>query len=123
MSNQRNPLVVACSLVAMLIACGDDTAAGSGERPVAEFEGVPYGAECSGDAECGGEKNSCCDGGKCSPDGWCSPECKTDNDCPEGFFCISHSGTRCFVGCADDRDCPDGFICEDKDNQLTCRYK
>jgi hypothetical protein len=107
----------------LLVACGDDGASGSGERPVTELDGVPYGAECSGDAECGGDKDSCCTGGKCSPDGWCSPECETDNDCPDGFFCISHSGTRCFVGCEDDRDCPDGFICEDKDDRLTCRFK
>jgi Cys-rich repeat protein len=108
-------------LVITVVGCGDDETSNDGARPVTEFNGVPYGATCADDTDCGGEEGSCCTGGKCSAEGWCSPECTTDNDCPSGFFCISHSGTRCFSGCADDRDCPDGFICEDKDNRLTCR--
>jgi hypothetical protein len=103
------------------LGCGDDEVDGS--RPVTDFNGVPYGATCGDDADCGGADDSCCTGGKCSAEGWCSPQCTTDNDCPESFFCISHSGTRCFPGCSDDRDCPDGFVCEDKDDHLTCRAK
>ena len=101
-----------------LASCNDD-----GERPVTTVNGVPYGATCAGDADCGGQANSCCLAGKCSDEGWCSPECATDNDCPDGFFCISHSGTRCFSACDDDRDCPADFICEDKDGHTTCRAK
>ena len=91
--------------------------------PVAELNGVPFGATCSSDSECGGAADSCCTGGKCSAAGWCSPKCQSDKDCPGGFFCIDHDGTRCFSACADDRDCPTDFICEDKNDHLTCRFK
>ncbi|MEJ7731389.1 MAG: hypothetical protein WKG00_19505 [Polyangiaceae bacterium] len=105
-------------------ACGDDEpSGGDGSRPVTEFNGVPYGATCANDADCGGAADSCCTGGKCSAEGWCSPHCASDNDCPESFFCIDHSGTRCFSACSDDRDCPTGFICEEKSGHRTCRYK
>lgn len=113
----------------MIAGCGSDgstsTTGGSvnGERPVAELNGVPFGATCSGDSECGGAADSCCTGGKCSAAGWCSPKCQSDKDCPGGFFCIDHDGSRCFSACADDRDCPTDFICEDKNDHLTCRFK
>jgi hypothetical protein len=112
-------------LLSLVLAsgCGDSGTAADGERPVTELDGVPYGATCDIDADCGGGADSCCTGGKCSPDGWCSPRCTTDNDCPDGFYCIDHSGTRCFSACVDDRDCPTEFICEDKSGHKTCRYK
>ncbi|MFO0617627.1 MAG: hypothetical protein U0414_33845 [Polyangiaceae bacterium] len=108
--------------VAVLVAC-DDVANPNGARPIVDFNGVPYGDVCASDADCGGLKDSCCTGGKCSKDGWCSPKCKSDQDCPEGYFCIDHDGTRCFAGCADDRDCPIGWICEAKSGHNTCRFK
>jgi hypothetical protein len=110
----------------MVAGCGSSGSTGgssNGERPVTEFNGVPFGATCADDADCGGAADSCCKGGKCSPDGWCSPKCASDQDCPDGFFCIDRDGKRCFSECADDRDCPTSFICEDKDGHLTCRYK
>ncbi|MEO7596697.1 MAG: hypothetical protein ABI134_36160 [Byssovorax sp.] len=119
-------MIAGCGMVA---GCGSDgstsTTGGSvnGERPVAELNGVPFGATCSSDSECGGAADSCCTGGKCSAAGWCSPKCQTDKDCPGGFFCIDHDGSRCFSACADDRDCPTDFICEDKNEHLTCRFK
>jgi hypothetical protein len=105
--------------------CSDDngTSTSGGSRPVTMFNGVPFGATCNDDGDCGGQKDSCCTGGKCSPEGWCSPTCASDQDCPEGFFCIDRDGKRCFSICSDDRDCPTNFICEDKDQHLTCRYK
>jgi hypothetical protein len=110
-------------LAGSLFGCGDDGTLAEGERPITEFEGVPYAATCDGDQDCGGEEDSCCTDGKCSPDGWCSPRCESDQECPEGFFCIDHSGSRCFSGCEDDRDCPASFICEEKSGHKTCRYK
>ncbi|UQA62200.1 hypothetical protein [Polyangium aurulentum] len=106
--------------IATVAACGDDRNA---DRPVTDLNGVPYGATCNGEGDCGGGTDSCCIGGKCSADGWCSPKCASDQDCPEGFFCIDHSGTRCFAACSDDRDCPIDWICEDKSGHKTCRYK
>jgi hypothetical protein len=103
--------------------CGDSGTSSAGERPVTDFNGVPYASTCESDQDCGGAVDSCCSGGKCSPDGWCSPRCDTDNDCPDGFYCIDHDGTRCFSACEDDRDCPTDFICEDKSGHKTCRYK
>jgi hypothetical protein len=123
---------IAVSAAFLVIACGSDDASSSGatsggtasgQRPVTAFNGVSYGATCGSDAECGGAVDSCCTGGKCSAQGWCSPSCKDDKSCPAGFFCIDHSGTRCFYGCTDDRDCPTGFICEDKSDHKTCRFK
>jgi hypothetical protein len=108
-------------LLAFGLGCGDD--ASSGDRPVTELDGVPYSATCDSDADCGGETDSCCSGGKCSDEGWCSPRCESDNECHEGFFCIDHSGSRCFSACEDDRDCPLDFICEDKSGHRTCRFK
>lgn len=108
---------------ACFVACGDDVGTGDGSRPVTTFNGVPFGATCKGDADCGGQAGSCCTGGKCSPEGWCSPKCASDQDCPEGFFCIDSDGKRCFNACTDDRSCPTDFICEDKGGHLTCRYK
>jgi hypothetical protein len=104
-------------------ACGSDEGDGGGGRPVTEFDGVPYAAICDSDDDCGGQSDSCCTGGKCSAEGWCSPRCNSDQDCPEGFFCIDHSGTRCFSACSDDRDCPTDFVCEDKSGHRTCRHK
>ena len=86
-------------------------------------EGVVFRQLCASDVDCGGLKDSCCTGGKCSKDGWCSPKCKSDQDCPEGYFCIDHDGTRCFAACIDDRDCPTGWICEQKSDHFTCRFK
>jgi hypothetical protein len=106
----------------MAVACGSDSDS-DGSRPVTDFNGVPFGSTCGSDADCGGQKDSCCTGGKCSAEGWCSPKCVSDQDCPEGFYCIDHDGSRCFAACADDRDCPTDFICEEKNNHLTCRYK
>lgn len=107
-------------LSVVAIGCGDDDSAG---RPTEEQGGVLFGAACAEDDDCGGKADSCCTGGKCSPQGWCSTRCETDRDCPSGFFCIDHSGTRCFSACDDDRDCPAGFVCEDKNDHKTCRYK
>lgn len=124
---------LACSVVfflaVMLAACGSDGTSGTsgsplaGQRPVTASAGTSYGATCASDAECGGVADSCCTGGKCSAQGWCSPTCKDDRACPAGFFCIDHSGSRCFYGCTDDRDCPTGFICEEKSGHKTCRFK
>src|SRR3989442_848478 len=91
--------------VLMIAGCGGDgstssTGSNNGERPVADFNGVPYGATCSSDTDCGGQTDSCCTGGKCSAAGWCSPKCQSDKDCPNGFFCVDHDGTRCFSACA-----------------------
>ena len=116
-------LVAATGLLVAGCDGDEDTSDHDGARPVTQFDGVPYGDTCTTDAACGGEANSCCTGGKCSPEGWCSPICTTDDECPDGFFCISHDGTRCFWGCVDDLDCPTNFICEDKDGHRTCRYK
>lgn len=113
----------AAAVVLAAMGCGSDGGSTNGERPVTEFNGVPYGETCAGDADCGGEPDSCCMGGKCSAAGWCSPTCKSDQACPEGFFCIDHSGSRCFSACADDCDCPTGFICEEKSGHQTCRFK
>jgi hypothetical protein len=115
------------AVLAVVTGCGSDGSSGgsssNGERVVTTFNDIPYGAICGSDAACGGEPDSCCTGGKCSPAGWCSPKCASDQDCPEGFYCVDHDGTRCFSACADDRDCPAGFICEEKDQHLTCRFK
>ena len=113
-------LVTSMVLCALALSCGDDS---DGDRPVTLYDGVPYGAPCNDSEDCGGEPESCCTGGKCSPQGWCSPQCTSDRDCPDGFFCIDHSGGRCFNACSDDRDCPTDFICELKDGHKTCRYK
>jgi len=104
---------------ALLVACGGS----EGSRPIVEQDGIPFAATCGGDSDCGGQADSCCIGGKCSPDGWCSPKCSSDHDCPIGFYCIDHSGTRCFSSCEDDRDCPINFVCEEKSGHKTCRYK
>ena len=108
----------------LLAACGDDDD-GFIERPDVVEGGITYGATCAEDDECGDVAlgAECCTGGKCSPDGWCSPRCESDQDCPEGFYCIDHDGTRCFVECADDRDCPLDWTCEEKNDRFTCRYK
>ena len=108
-------------LLWVVFSCGDDGNAVG--RPVEEHDGVLFGASCEVDDDCGGASDSCCTGGKCSPQGWCSPRCESDRDCPATFFCIDHSGTRCFSACDDDRDCPAGFICEEKSGHKTCRYK
>jgi hypothetical protein len=110
--------------VLVVVGCGSGSSGGiSSERPVTELNGIPFGARCGSDADCGGVKDSCCTGGKCSDAGWCSPKCTSDQECPDGFYCVDHDGTRCFSACADDRDCPINFICEDKSGHLTCRYK
>lgn len=113
--------------VLMFVGCGGggSSSGGSidGARPVTDFEGVPFGATCGSDADCGGQADSCCTGAECSMAGWCSPKCQSDQDCPDGFYCIDHAGTRCFSACADDRECPTGFVCEEKSGHLTCRYK
>ncbi len=112
-------------LILAAAACGDDDTPGFEDRPATRVDGVEYGSECAEDDDCGdvGLGAECCTGGKCSPDGWCSPRCESDQDCPEGFFCIDHDGTRCFMECADDRDCPLDWQCEDKSDHFTCRYK
>lgn len=107
-------------LCVLALGCGDDAGA---DRPITELNGVAYGATCRESEDCGGEPDSCCTGGKCSPEGWCSPRCSSDRDCPSGFFCIDHSGSRCFNVCTDDRGCPVGFVCEEKSGHKTCRYK
>jgi hypothetical protein len=108
----------------IVIGCGESSDGSGGiARPVTTFNGVPYGATCDGDASCGGQQDSCCLNGKCSAEGWCSPRCESDQDCPDGFYCIDHSGTRCFSACEDDRDCPTDFICEEKSGHRTCRFK
>src|SRR5438045_3099465 len=116
-------LVVLGGVGLVAVSCGSDTTGGTGARPNIPFNGVTFGANCATDADCGGVAGSCCTGGKCSAAGWCSPQCASDKDCPEGFFCISDNGNRCFVACVDDRDCPFGFLCENKDNHFTCRAK
>ena len=129
-----NRLLLCMSVwVVFVAACGSDdagpgtstggTPGAPGSRPVVSSNGVSYGSTCTSDAECGGAADSCCTGGKCSAAGWCSPRCKDDRECPAGYFCIDHSGTRCFVGCTSDRDCPTGFECEDKSGHKTCRSK
>jgi len=116
-------LAVPAFALGVLVAACDDTSSQTGTRPITDLNGVPYGDACATDDDCGGLKDSCCTGGKCSKEGWCSPKCASDQDCPEGFFCIDHDGSRCFAQCADDRDCPTGWICEEKNNHLTCRFK
>ena len=113
--------VVFSGLGLLAVSCGSD--GGAAPRPNMVFNGIPFGAACATDTDCGGVAGSCCTGGKCSAAGWCSPKCTSDQECPEGFFCIHDNGDRCFVMCADDRDCPVGFLCEAKDNHLTCRAK
>ena len=94
-------------LLGVLISLGgcgdDDDGPGRGDILVIE-SGIEYGSACIEDDDCGDVAGGaeCCTGGKCSPDGWCSPRCESDQDCPEGFFCVDHDGTRCFMGCADD---------------------
>jgi hypothetical protein len=114
--------ILLSSLGLLVVSCGTD-GGGTGERPNMVLNGIPFGATCASDADCGGAADSCCKGGKCSAAGWCSPKCASDQNCPQGFFCISDEGSRCFLACADDRDCPFGFLCESKDNHLTCRSK
>jgi hypothetical protein len=111
------------ALGSVALACSSDGTVADGSRPIAQFNGVPYGSKCANDSACGGQADSCCLGGKCSAEGWCSPRCKTDKECPSGFFCIDHSGTRCFSACTDDRGCPSGFVCEEKSGHNTCRFK
>lgn len=116
----RAAWVVAIVAVA---SCGGGGGSVSADRPVIDFQGIPFGDTCRVDEDCGGLADSCCTGGKCSPAGWCSPKCESDQNCPADFFCVDHDGKRCFAACVDDRDCPIDFICEDKDGHHTCRYK
>ena len=86
--------------VLMIVGCGADGSTSTpgksvnGERPVTDFNGVPFGATCSGDSDCGGQVDSCCPGGKCSAAGWCSPKRQSDEDCSSGFFCIAARAER-----------------------------
>lgn len=123
----HNHMTRASILLLLLLlapACGDDEASFE-DRPATRVDGVEFASECAEDEDCGdvGAGAECCTGGKCSPDGWCSPRCESDQDCPEGFFCIDHDGSRCFMECADDRDCPLDWECEEKNDHFTCRFK
>lgn len=105
------------------LSCGDD--AEVAERPDVTQAGIEFGSTCAEDSQCGNTDDGaeCCTGGKCGPDGWCSPRCDSDQDCPDGFFCIDHDGSRCFMACEDDRDCFTDWLCEEKSDRFTCRYK
>lgn len=115
--------VAAMLLIFCALSCGDDD--DGLWRPTDTIDGNEVGTPCDIDEHCGDPAAGaeCCTGGKCGPDGWCSPRCDTDRDCPVGYACIDHDGSRCFWQCETDRDCPLDFICEDKDDRLTCRYK
>lgn len=111
--------------VAVAVACGGDDDGGLLRRPIDTIGGNEVGSTCAVDEDCGDPTNGaeCCTGGKCGPDGWCSPRCDTDRDCPDGYVCVDHDGSRCFYTCETDRDCPADFVCEEKDSRLSCRYK
>ena len=79
-------LAMTCVIVA---ACGESGAVGD---------------SCATAEDCG--TSQCIVGGS-FPDGVCTPACDVDDDCPEGFSCISRSGGICLLDCTGTQECED----------------
>jgi hypothetical protein len=102
-------LVVACVMVA---GCGDSGA---------------VGGSCTTAGDC--EAGLCIVSGS-FPDGLCTPACDVDDECPEGFSCISRSGGICLLNCTATQECEelrgDAWQCREESlqqgggNRLVC---
>jgi len=79
-------LMMTCVILA---ACGESGAVGD---------------SCATAEDCGASQ--CIVGGS-FPDGVCTPACDVDDDCPEGFSCISRSGGICLLDCTGTQECED----------------
>ena len=87
-----------------IAACGGDDVGN---------DGATVGGPCVDAADC---ESRCLVGGD-FPQGTCSLACNTDNDCPDGTFCIDAEGGVCLLGCALPADCRGGYNCEGKTNR------
>ncbi|MBW1762054.1 MAG: hypothetical protein JRI98_08255 [Deltaproteobacteria bacterium] len=102
-------LVMACVTLA---GCGDSSA---------------VGGSCTTAEDCGA--GLCIVSGS-FPDGLCTPACDVDDECPEGFSCISRSGGICLLNCTGTQECEelrgDAWQCREESlqqgggNRLVC---
>ena len=96
----------------MVAGCGDSGA---------------VGGSCTTAEDCGADL--CIVNGS-FPDGLCTPACDVDDECPEGFSCISRSGGICLLNCTGTQECEalrgDAWQCreeslqEGRGNRLVC---
>jgi len=89
---------------------GPDVQEAQEQRGGDSAPGGSTGAACKMDADCFG-------GGLCFdwPGGYCiSPDCQSDDDCPEGSFCLPllDNGQACFDACLADSECRSGYGCK-----------
>lgn len=92
-------------LIGILIAaCGGDDVGN---------DGATVGGPCVGAGDC----DFRCLVGADFPQGTCTVACNTDNDCPDGTFCIDSEGGVCLLGCGLPEDCRGGYNCEGKENR------
>ena len=97
-------LLLLAATCAVLAACGESGAVGD---------------SCETAADC--EAGQCITGGS-FPDGACTPTCDSDDDCAEGFSCISRSGGICLRNCSGTQECEDlrggAWQCREESLQL-----
>lgn len=82
------------ALLALLVLSIASCGGGDADAPA-------LGSSCNAPAECDGQ---CVTSGD-FPDGVCTRACGSDDDCPEGFSCISNSGGICLEDCAGAAEC------------------
>lgn len=87
-----------------IVACGGDGVGTSGDL---------VGGPCASNGDC----ESRCVLGDDFPSGTCVKPCNTDNDCPDGTYCIETEGGICLLGCTQPSDCRGGYNCEGKQNR------
>lgn len=93
------------SIVFVLASCGGGDGVGK--------EGSVVGGPCSGAGDC---EFRCQTGGD-FPGGTCVKPCSTDEDCPDGTFCIDTEGGLCMLGCETPDDCRGGYTCKGETNR------
>lgn len=78
-------------------------------------QGVLVGGSCLENSDC---EELCLEGGR-YPDGTCSTECNSDEDCPDGTWCIDLDGGVCLLACDQDDDCRSAYECNGRDRKGT----
>lgn len=91
-------------VIMFLVACGGDGVGKGGDV---------VGGPCASNGDC----EFRCELGGDYPQGTCVKPCNTDNDCPDGTYCINTNGGICLLACTTPSDCRGGYTCEGKENR------